>query len=413
MTAEQAQKHTRTDTESVLWLDDAIESFAAMASDALATHGARLVPAATIDVALERIRRGDHYGTLLVDLDLGTDVSGIDFLEMPDVRDFIILHAPRIFTVSYHIKSRKFGPRLKELHDRLDFREIEILHPEFESRESFSTLFIPRLELRISDEQPSDEHNPALSLSLRMYESLSLRGKIAAAEAANLEAKDLLDAEVAAGYSWILFCGPEPRIIDKSLSVSDAWTDKQIRDHAARIERPCFQLAFVPQPEECVGGDLEGYPTVTLRLEEGGKAIEQSFHFDTGASHSFMSFEELEAAGLVSDAASPGPVNRVNNVGETIATDYGFKVAIDGDFICQDFGNDETPIVLKCWTIVQWIDTSYCRKCALAGCDDQERIEQDLPCKNRAGLIGRNLLPDNGISIVLDGESGMTRLPRE
>jgi CheY-like chemotaxis protein len=126
------------------------------------------------------------------------------------------------------------------------------------------------------------------------------------------------------------------------------------------------------------------YPTITLGFHSNGGQKTLQGDFDTGSTHSFLSYEEI----LKMDALDRKPLFRsVSKVLWGKSYTY-FRKKLTSKL----FGSTkEKQIELKCELVKNWQDSP-----------------QAMHFRDRVALIGRNILLDNKLKLLLDGENKVT-----
>ncbi|MFW9881004.1 MAG: response regulator [Candidatus Thorarchaeota archaeon] len=134
----------------------------------------------------------------------------------------------------------------------------------------------------------------------------------------------------------------------------------------------------------CVLAPYDYYPTVLLNFDSGDEQFILEGDFDTGSSHSYISYEELMNRGILKEK----PLFQASS-----AVIWGHKYTYYRKRLkCKLLGNSkEKEIELKCEIVKDW-----------------KNSPQVSSYKNRVALIGRDLLLDNKIKLILDGENKKT-----
>jgi CheY-like chemotaxis protein len=134
----------------------------------------------------------------------------------------------------------------------------------------------------------------------------------------------------------------------------------------------------------CKSNPDDYYPTVTLGFNSKGNQKNLQGDFDTGSTHSFLSYEEILAMEVLDRKLLMQAGSKV--LWNKPYTYYRKKLK------CKLYGNSkEKDIELKCELVKNWQDSP-----------------QVMHFGDRVALIGRNLLLDNKVKMVLDGENKET-----
>jgi hypothetical protein len=144
---------------------------------------------------------------------------------------------------------------------------------------------------------------------------------------------------------------------------------------------------------------LKYYPSLEIELKNKPLLV----HFDTGAHCTFFSFEELIEAKVIQShqvqftetARGTRPYHSAN-----LNVEISIRCGLTGD----------TRFVhLKGQIVRDWLNSPFTRKCITQKCVQLSPINSDgKNCLLRIGLIGRNILVENKLSLVLDGKNQKT-----
>lgn len=304
-------------------------------------------------------------------------------------------------------------------------RRIELLDKEFPSIQSpdFESLFMEPLRdfihggarrtVKTQFRKILPRGMDPFSVTYEQYRSMSLREKDQLTERAKALAKEVIKDSFSEGFTWVFLCGSATNIKEKAYAAKDRLAHDEMIEFAKKRDRAPFQF-FAPskvedikvdEPEEwvdCGKEDwLSNYPTLDLEFGETRLKV----HFDTGAHETFMSAEELIAAGVINSNDMMWSPTELQ--GEEIqATNLQLEVM----YRCPV--SDITKMfVLNGQIVRDWNTNPLMRRCPGQSCVQLSPVSiEGGYCKLRVGLIGRNVLTDNHISLVLDGALKVVRL---
>jgi CheY-like chemotaxis protein len=317
---------------------------------------------------------------------------------------------------------------LNEYKDRLNSydRKIELLDKEFPAigTSDFEEYFIAPLRLFINKGAksmartqlkkglPSKIDNP-FDVSYDEYKAMSIHEKDLLSDKAEEYAKEAIKESFKKGYTWVFFCGSATKAKEEAFQPKDRLSSQKMMEIAKTRNKAPFQF-FAPtmieeiKPTQKWSGcgeknGLNNYPT--LNLEFGDTMLK--VHFDTGAYETYMSAEELIEAGVI----NPNEMAWSNSyiLGDKVkSTNLNLRVF----FRCPE--TDITrQVVLNGQLIRNWNNGPFMRACNKQSCVQLSPvIIKNGFCRLRVGLIGRNILTDNELVLVLDGIQKITRFER-
>lgn len=222
-----------------------------------------------------------------------------------------------------------------------------------------------------------------------------------------MRARELAANEIEAAFNqgkiWVLLCG-SPRQIRASASTPDeVLSEDKIMEFARVQQRPAFQFwrpMVVDDIHWPTCGDertTKHYPTVTLDIRNNLR----NFHFDTGAPMTFFSYEELVRLSLIKPTTNFGMASRGDK--SYFTTPLNITVILR-----SQSGDNSKTVNLTGQAVRDWDKAPYARFCDSL-CPLFTPLRDQL-CNSRAGLIGRNLLYENNLVIILDGANQQTLL---
>jgi len=206
---------------------------------------------------------------------------------------------------------------------------------------------------------------------------------------------------------WILLCGSPTQIRQYAVTLDEVPSEDVVMEFARRQQRAPFQFFRPLQIDDMWSGDcgtdvsLRYYPTVTLEFRDYEEAV--VVHFDTGAPMTFFSYEELVRVKAIR------PTNAF-----TWAVRPGYKpypmVLFNIEVVlCGNSGGPKAEVTLRGQAVRDWANAPYARFCN-PGCEYFTKANVKQLCRYRKGLVGRNILIDNAIALILDGRVKKTIL---
>jgi hypothetical protein len=148
-------------------------------------------------------------------------------------------------------------------------------------------------------------------------------------------------------------------------------------------------------------GGQSYYPTVTLEFGER----QVSVHFDTGAPMTFFSYEELLALEVIRPTTFFAEKRRA---GSEAPKYWATALHVRGRIRCQGTGQT-AEIIIRGQAVRDWDHAPFARFCK-ATCPSNPDASGQRLCPDRKALVGRNLLIENALVVVLDGKKRKTLL---
>lgn len=408
-----------------LWLDDKISNYGGYI-DRLRELGFTIRKCRTNAEAI-RAASKNSYDLVIVDLKLENE-TGLEFLRF--LKDRLIKSTTVI--LSSFLYDQNYISLLKDLDSNVFLLEKNL--PSSASAKFVE--FSETLRQYVEDDRsqtPSDyyqtkrqalEQDPfdiTYSDYLRLPPDLQDELHVKAFE--RVEA--VIDREVDDGAKWLVFCGNPNEPEEVADDISDRWDAEELDELAAQKNRVAFVFEAPEDSEDdgCGGGRVEArsYPTVNLvasgkHLESGNGAPSfqsrkggQVFvvHFDTGSHFSYLSYEDW-----IARTGDPNP-------GVRTTKRYRGKVEIMYEktlyLRVQDQLTSRTQKAadLPVYLVKNFLSSKLVAECP-SGCiaAGRSQTREGKPnCIRRIGLIGRNLLTENGnLKLTLTGNPVMTTL---
>ena len=208
------------------------------------------------------------------------------------------------------------------------------------------------------------------------------------------------------GATWILLCG-DPQIIRASAKLpKEILEEVDVLKIARTFNKAPFQFSAPLQMDDIWSGAcnsdgdvIKGYPTVRIKFVSGNASMIDA-HFDTGSARTFFRQEFFENIGILLGSI-PG---RSSVNGKTY---YFLPFKVRASVVDQASGATKDVLLIG-EAVLKWAESYFRRSCG-ESCSAKGKTVDGV-CKYRTGLVGRNLLSDNKLSLILDGELGQTRI---
>ena len=188
---------------------------------------------------------------------------------------------------------------------------------------------------------------------------------------------------------WIVIAKTPGNIIESGKSKDEPDVDR-LEKLAKKYDTPVFTYSRPKTVEQigtnwpCKSNSDDYYPTVSIGFNSNGEQHILQGDFDTGSTHSFISYEVIMGMGVL-ERKPIIPASSKIIFGKRYRY---YKIKLK----CKLYGESkEKEIELKCELVKNWKDSP-----------------QVFHYKDRVALIGRNLLLDNKVKLLLDGENKKT-----
>lgn len=383
-------------SDRILWIDDQIENYSEFV-DGLANRGIAVTASSTVEGAVNILRDG-NFDLILLDLRM-PGKNGFDFL-----RDHLSKTQVPVCVLSSYLHLEEYHRQLNRLRSNVAVLDKDLPQPDSEAFGVFADklrrliktpptsaprAFEKAMEEKLSDIDPFD-------ISFRHYLNLPNRLKQLLRARAKLILADKLDREFQSGSNWLLFCGDAdaPRL-QRSYGESLPDNDK-ILQTAIELDRVPYQFSSPDGIDDfhsghCFGPNtLKGYPTLTIKL--GSREL--NIHFDTGSPFTFMSYEDLLELNLVDRNAFTIDGARGHRSYEYVSQRLRAK-------IIDQKRKGSRVVSLNVKAIKNWDSCPLVVYCPRTCSHSDGSV--DNVCHNRHGLIGRDIVYDNSISITVCG----------
>jgi hypothetical protein len=157
---------------------------------------------------------------------------------------------------------------------------------------------------------------------------------------------------------------------------------------------------------ECPPGDF--YPCLGIDFT-GGSTGTQQIHFDTGAVKTFLSLSRLQTAGVAGNIL---PIDI--RPGERGAQKFQY---IDREIrILLSDGGEASALKIRAIVVFDWDQSPFARPCRHGNCPGTRRegpSDKWICGRREVGLLGRDVLTEGRLQVVLDGAERKTRFLRQ
>jgi CheY-like chemotaxis protein len=404
MTNAGTSEQTITPGRRLLWVDDQILGLKTFV-DALNENGFNVSTAASTAEAV-RLAEQQHFDVCLVDIRM-PDVDGIECLR---IFHRLMPEAKLAALSSYHYLERY---RQQLLHIGFD---VQIIDKDFPDplAPDFSAIFLDPIRqfakegvtqtIRSQDELAKlRAQDDPFDIPLVEFNRLPLSIKDQLRLRAGQLAKDAIQKAFREGKVWVMLCGNNSVIRAQASHLNEIPTDEETMEFAKSQQRPAYFFWNEVSAEDmwtaCEA--VSHYPTVTLEFEKSQITV----HFDTGAPWTFFSYEDLLSLEIVRPTTNFGPSYR-----------KGFRdpywaasLVITAEIRDQRSGETQT-IEISGQAVRDWEQSPFAKLCRETCPGFEFEPGEPWKCPARKALIGRNLLIENALVLVLDGKTRQTRL---
>jgi len=387
----------------ILWVDDQIDGLEAYVN-ALQVAGF-LVDTADSCAKAEELTRVGKYEIILVDI-LMPPPDGIETLR----RIHPLQQASALAVLSSFLYLDRYREQLRNLDFPVGLIEKDL--PNIEADDFDERFLSPIRDLAlmgvtktIADEdllleESSDGREDPFSIPLVDFMKRPILEKDRLTLRAKEIARETLEKAFSEGKLWVLLCGaPEP-VRASASTPGDVLEEENVMEFARSQQRAPFQFWKPLQVDDFgnwsnCGNALLDYPTVTLDFR--GEVL--VVHFDTGAPMTFFSYEELLKIGAIRPTTNFGVSAR--NGEEYFTVQLNIPVLLR-----SQRGGGARSVVITGQAVRDWVSAPYARHC-----DETCKLQKaGRLCHGRIALIGRNLLTENQIVLILDGINHQTLL---
>jgi hypothetical protein len=219
---------------------------------------------------------------------------------------------------------------------------------------------------------------------------------------------------------WLLIAGPDMDVIRWGATLANMPDSRRIFELGLRFRyvpllftRP-MEVDEIDSPQssrswvECPPADF--YPC--LGIDFTGSSIgTKQIHLDTGSAKTFLSLERLRAARIVDEIRPidlrPGEIERSKQKIQYIDRDVR---------IVLSDGGEATALHIRAMVVFDWDQSPFARFCHHGNCPGSQKVggPAKWTCGMRAvGLLGRDVLIQGRLRVILDGVERKTRFLRQ
>ncbi len=392
----------------VLWLDDHIKDMD-LYVEALRRKGPfSLVHTASCFEEGVDLLNTNIYDLILADINMPAP-NGVRFLREAEKLN----PKSKLIALSSYLYRKKYIDQLLTLTVPVELMDKILpspVSPEFDS------IFIKHLvdilqskhlsSVREQVDKAATINVDPFSVRLDDWLSKSALEKDKLAELAKQKVQEQLNEAFNSGIVWLMFCGSSSEFFASATSEEDIPTEDQIMDFARTRDAVPYRFTAPLGVEEfwgatCQGSHIkhDGYPTVTLDIPQDHSI---QMHFDTGSPITFISYELLLRNRIISPPLS-FDISSVNKF-EYLFTRFDIEILLRS----QQVGGQTKFIKLRGHAVRDWETHCLARKCYWS-CKLSAGRQNEL-CVFRQGLIGRNIILDNELILMLDGKNRQSNI---
>lgn len=402
--------------KNLLWIDDDIDKLSSYVKE-LKKNKIHVYIASTYEKALEIFNQND-IGVVVTDIKMPYP-NGIEIIRR--------LHNIKPYKVYAVFSSYLYLKKYRESLSLLDF-DVQLMDKDFPNVSDISfynrfvkpflNLFDHGVSYTISDQNKSKKNvsgvNP-FEIEFADFMMLPIIEKDFLIDKAESMVDNVIGKLFSRGIIWALFCGNSVEPATIAESIEKIPTEVEILKFAQKINRAPYQFSQGMIVEDHWTGcaednniSLKDYPTMTFLFADDN---DMELHFDTGCPYSLFSYEEFTDKNIIDPTITFIKEKRIG-----FDKSYWVVLIKDLDVILKSQKSDQTiGVKINGKAIRDWNENSYARFCG-SECPARHGIKKKLKknlCPLRRGLIGRNILIENKLSIILDGELKKTYFVEE
>jgi CheY-like chemotaxis protein len=212
---------------------------------------------------------------------------------------------------------------------------------------------------------------------------------------------------------WLLMAGPEMDIIRWGASRANLPDSRRIAELGRRhghmpylFRRPIESDEVTLGSTWCDCPPTDFYPCLGIDVLQGDSNVYQ-VHLDTGAPHTLLSYETLRESGAIDHAGSldvRAGIREPNQPFEYLDQEV--------DLLLSD-GSESQRVKVRPLIVFEWAHSPFSRRCPHGNCPGSRPAGGRFLCGRReAGLLGRDILVEGTLQVVLDGANQQTRFLR-
>jgi CheY-like chemotaxis protein len=391
----------------ILWMDDKIKYYEPFITE-LEKYDMEITKAESVDQAIE-IAKQDNFDLFLLDLRMRGGRSGFDALQELEKNN---QKTPKCVLSSY-LHDESYVENLDHISYAVSVLDKDLPEPGNEAFQIFVDKLKsmlrkpPKLSPKEFEQQFLDKNIDPFKVTFKNYMNLPNRIKQHLRTEARKIAAETIEEEFKEGKIWVMLCGSPKQIIFGAETDSQIPTPEQVIQIALHRDKVPYQFSAPDNVDDlwsasCEGGTAQKwYPTVTFDLAEENE--EEHFHFDTGSPATFMSYEELNELQLIDHQAQPTEGNRGTCFYEYISQPLRTRIVDqENKSVCS--------ITLRIRAVKNWLNSPFTALCPSSCSHFNESAK--VNCKNRKGLVGRNLYQETNLTITLNGNTNKTKISR-
>jgi CheY-like chemotaxis protein len=429
---------TRSDgRESILWMDDKVETSYVILVEALQAAGYEVKTATDVPEAKRWLASTHQFDVVIVDLRLPSphsdgfaadESSGLDLIEYLEGRfamgESSVKH-PRVIVCSAHLDQENYRKLLRSKNwpvfilDKGDINRREIESPSDE----FVRLVTEALETPTWD--AAGRHiagleewilaKGPLGMTLSDFEQLTGAQKSLVYDQGFEYLRAVLNRNHRShGIRWALFCGSKkPR--RQGATDDQLPSEAEISKVAENFDRIPFLLSLddtMDVEESSRGAACEGalwdYPRFDVRL--GAAKSSRSAHFDTGAEMHFFNKHDLI------DAEVPLHGTWRGQIRDGLIYKMLELPPINGTILVDGMHNETIDVEFQgAYAIDPWANCRWARKCTNPAACRPVSVDSKGRglCFERHALVGRRFLQDNWLEVTIKGGSSSMEITRQ
>lgn len=376
---------------SVLWVDDQIAAYKAHIQR-MEDEGIEVVAATCTAIALDTVK-SRQFDAAIVDL-LVPSEGGVVLLE--SLRENQTRCETTVLSSYSDIDSFRSG--IEQLGYRVSILEkplADVRSPRF------ITEFIPALFRKPSETsgrfrtlESLPPTRSVFEINFRQFQEMTTGASALLTEMAHDQAQETIEQQFNEGAAWVMLCGDKDEPFRCEGSLDRIPSAEEITRLAMIRDRAPFQFIRPLEIDDLDGhwpaacseqSHARGYPTVTLQFSEKFR-----MHFDTGSPFTIID-EECVRDGWLS--ATNLPMHMNTSKGRWT----GRLIKQTGLIHCQE-GTTTRRVELTGVTHPNWRNSSLARECRV---DCAHHKKDNNGCIFRRGLVGRNLIQENDVTIAL------------
>jgi CheY-like chemotaxis protein len=393
------------ETVKVLWIDDKIADYAPFV-EGLRARGLAVTPAESAETGVEMARRERDFSLFLIDL------------RMPERTGFEAITAlgrsfpsTPICVLSSYLHVDDYQRRLRRIKRSIGVLAKEIPDPDAPAFDVFAdklrafVLEPPGLSPRAFEAHKLDQLVDPFGVSFSAYLNLPDRLKDYLRRIVQEQCSSVLAEAFNGGSVWVLMCGDAASPAMVAPTEAKIPNPQDVISKALELDSAPYQFSRPDVVDDCWYGGCRGiapesdYPTVTLHLGRNASASEHTVHFDTGCPFTVMDYEMLQEHGVLRADSLPSYGSRGKWEYEYVSQPVQMR-------LCDQENAHVRILEFRVRAVKNWMDSPFVAPCPPTCSRHVEG--RCTNCESRAGLVGRNLLSETGVTLILKGRDKKT-----